>query len=217
LHFEINGNGNTIAISYITSRMNRILGLLLIVLAIKGCSGERSRDGDNFFNKKEYQNAIDAYNDYLEARPNDLEIIYKRGRAYEELGDDQEALSNYNFILTKDVEYPDAHMGIGNYYYRTNDYESALFYYDKAMAKDRSNAIGYLQKGKTHQRLGNLQEAMADYNSAISINDSKADFYIARGSLRLVMKQSSVACGDFRIAKSLGSIEADDIINEYCH
>lgn len=180
------------------------------------CSGERSREGDQFFNKKQYQNAIDAYNDYLEARPNDLKIIYKRGRAYEELGKDNEAVSDYRYIISKDAEYADAHLSMGGFFYRTNDYENALFHYDKALEKDRSNAVGYLQRGKTHQRLGSLKEAMGDYNAAISINESIGDFYIARGSLRLVMNQRSIACNDFRIANSLGSKEAEDIIKEYC-
>lgn len=196
--------------------MDKIIKLLVIVLLIAGCSGKRSKDGDRFFNTQKYQEAINAYNDYLEAKPNDLEIVYKRGRAYEELGNDKEAVANYEFIISKDGENANAHLSLGGYFYRMNDYESALFHYDLAMEKDRSNAIGYLQKGKTHQKLGDLKEALGDYNAAISINESIPEFYIARGSLRLVMKQKRTACNDFKIAQSLGSEEAPGIMAEYC-
>ncbi len=197
--------------------MNKLIGLLLMTIVMVGCSDERSREGDQLFNKQEYQKAIDAYNDYLEVRPNDLKTIYKRGRAYEELGNDTEAVSDYRYVISKDAQYADAHLSLGGYFYKINDYESALFHYDEAIAKDRSNAVGYLQKGKTNQKLGNLKEAMSDYNVAISINETMPEFYVARGSLRLVLNQGSIACNDFRIAKSLGSEEADSIIKEYCH
>lgn len=207
---------NPLPFLIIRIQMNKIIGLLLMVAALLGCSGKRSREGDQFFNKQQYQKAIDAYNDYLQVRPNDLKIIYKRGRAFEELGQDKEAISDYRFIISKDAEYADAHLSMGEFFYRTNDYESALFHYDKVLEKDKSNAVGYFQRGKTHQRLGSLKEAMGDYNTAISINGSMGEFYIARGSLRLVMNQKSIACNDFKIAKSLESKEADGIIKEYC-
>ena len=195
--------------------MSKIFRLLLLILIV-GCSGERSRDGDHFFNKQQYPEAIEAYNDYLEAKPNDLKIVYKRGRAYEELGNDDKAVADYNFIISKDSENADAHLGLGGYFYKIDDFENALFHYEHAVKKDRSNVIGFLQKGKTHQKLGNLKEAMADYNSAISIDKDIPDLYVARGSLRLVMNQSRLACNDFKIAKSLGSEESDDIIKQYC-
>ena len=195
--------------------MKKVLNISLL-LAIISCSGERSRDGDQFFNKGQYQQAIEAYDDYLEAKPNDLKIIYKRARAYEELGNDNKAVSGYQFIISKDEENADAHLGLGGYFYRTGDFENALFHYERAIEKDKSNAIAYLQKGKSNQKLSNLKEALSYYNLAISINKDIPDLYIARGSLRLVMNQSSLACNDFKIAKSLGSEEASDIIKEYC-
>jgi tetratricopeptide (TPR) repeat protein len=196
--------------------MNKIAGFFLVVIVLVGCSDQRSKEGDLFFNQQKFQEAIEAYNDYLEARPNDLAIIYKRGRAYEELGDDKSALQDYNFIIGKDAENVDGHLSLGGYFYRTGDFGSALFHYEIAMVKDQGNAIGFLQKGKTNQKLGNLREALSDYNAAISINESAAEFYIARGSLRLVMNKNGQACNDFKIAQSLGSNDAAGIIKDYC-
>jgi len=196
--------------------MNKLINILFLLVLVVRCSGERSEEGDQFFNKQQFEQAIEAYNDYLEARPNDLKIIYKRARAYEELGNDTKAVSGYEFIISRDEEHANAHLGLAGHFYRTSDFENALFHYERAIEKDKSNPIAYLQKGKSNQKLGNLREALGDYNSAISINRDIPDLYIARGSLRLVMNQSSLACNDFKIAKSLGSDEAPDIIKDYC-
>ena len=96
--------------------MNRIIGLLAIVVLIVACSSKRSKEGDEFFNTQQYQEAINAYNDYLEAKPNELKIVYKRGRAFEELGNDKKALADYQFIISKDAENADAHLSLGGYF-----------------------------------------------------------------------------------------------------
>lgn len=189
---------------------------MLVCLAVMACSGEKANEGDAFFNKEQYDQAISAYSEYLEVNPNDLNTLYKRARAYEAIGDEAKAVEQYRYIISKDNEHVDAHLSLGGHFYKIDQNDDALFHYERALDKDPNNSTGYVQRGKTHQKLGDLKKAMEDYNLAISINDSEPAFYIARGSLRLVMNQSSQACNDFKLGKSLGSEEADDIIKKYC-
>ncbi|MEO1051841.1 MAG: tetratricopeptide repeat protein [Bacteroidota bacterium] len=193
-----------------------ILTLLSITLLIS-CGGEESSIGDQHLRKGEYQQAVDAYTEYLKLNPADLKTIYNRGRAYEELQQYEKALVDFNTVLKKDPLNASAYISVGkDFYYRKSDYENAHYNFDLAIKYDKNNPNALYLRGKANQKLGNLDDALDDYNSALSINDNLAEAYMARGSLKIFKKQKRSACQDFSSARRLGLEEAEDVIKKYC-
>ncbi|WP_185154407.1 tetratricopeptide repeat protein [Fulvivirga sp. M361] len=199
--------------------MKRIYLLVALIgcLTLSSCKNENSELGDQHFKEGKYQEAIAAYTEYLRMQPRDIKTIYNRGRAYEELGQYDKALTDFRKVIKEDPLNINGYLSIANdYYHRLKDYENTIFFSDKALEFDANNVLAYTLKGKAHQKLGQLDEALTSYNAAISINKEFADAYLSRGSLRVYKKQTSKACADFNLAKSLGADQADDLVKKYC-
>lgn len=192
--------------------------IILLVISLAGCENKNSTEGDNFFAKGEYEKAVTAYTTYLTTEPRDVKTLYNRGRAYEELGQYELALADFNQVIKEDPFNVNAHLSITiDYYNRLNDYENTIFFAEKVLKLDETNASAFTLKGKAHQKLGNLTEALEAYNSAISVDNEYGEAYLSRGSLRLYQKQKSKACSDFRLASSLGLDKANELIKKYCN
>ena len=194
-----------------------LLVFLTACLGLVSCKNENSQIGDRHFKNGNYEEAIAAYTEYLRLKPRDIKTIYNRGRAYEELGQYEKALTDFRKVIKEDPLNVNGYLSIANdYYHRLKDYENTIFFSDKALKFDENNVLGYTLKGKAHQKLGQLDEALTSYNAAISINKEFPDAYLSRGSLRIYKKQTSKACTDFKLAKSLGAGQADELIKKYC-
>ena len=82
--------------------------------------------GHEYFEAKDYNNAVAEYTKAIEIRPKDSLYYDYRGNAYYELQDYQKALKDYNDAIT--IEKPDGIM-----YYNRGLVYFALKDYDKAM------------------------------------------------------------------------------------
>lgn len=196
-----------------SSKFNIFFGLFFLILV--SCSSDKSDQGDRLYRKGDFEQAIDAYTEYLVLNPTDLKTLYNRGRAYQELGKDEQALEDFMKVVKEDPTNVNALLSIANdYYHRIHDYENAIFYSDKVL-KISGNAMAFTLKGQSFQRLGKLNEAMQAYNDAISTTETYGDAYISRGSLFVYLNQDERACRDFQQARALDA-NVDDYISKYC-
>ena len=180
-----------------------------------GCGNDKSDEGDRHYRKGQYEEAVASYSEYLILNPTDLKTLYNRGRAYQEIGENDKAIEDFTKVIKEDPLNVNALLSIANdYYHRIHDYENAIFYADKAL-KVSGNAMAFTLKGQSYQRLGKLNEAMQAYNDAISISETYADAYISRGSLFIYLNQDDRACRDFRQARALDA-DVDSYIKKYC-
>lgn len=197
--------------------MKNIFIALLALIAVTGCKDERSDMGDKHFKSGNYKEAINAYTEYLRLEPTHVKSLYNRGRAYEELGEHEKALADFNKVVKEDPLNTNAYLSItSDYYYRQQDYENTIFYAEKVLALNENSVVAHTLKGKAYQKLGKLKEAMAAYNAAISVDKEYADAYLSRGLLRVHLNQTSRACADFQMATSLGSDRAKEAQKKYC-
>lgn len=198
--------------------VNRLGGFIFLMVAlISGCKDEDAVKGDQLFQKGRYEEAIAAYNEYLELNPSHIKSIYNRGRAYEELGQYDKALASFKEVLDIDEKNTAALMSVGQHYYRENDYPNAVFYLDKAVTVDNSNARAFFLLGRSYHLQGMVREAMEAYDSAISLNDNLGEAYLYRGALKAHLNRMSAACNDFKMAKSLEVRDADEALSRYCN
>lgn len=188
-----------------------ILGLGLI-----SCADENSLLGDAYYNEGKYEEAIKAYNDFLELNPRHTKTIYNRGRCYQQLGEHEKAIEDFQQVLKLDQRNESALLSLGQEMYRTEDYESVIFYSDKVLELRRNNAMAYYLKARAEQKLGNLRNALNNYNTAINLEPDFGEAYLHRGSVNLFFKRQANACKDLAKAKELGVAGAAEAHSKNC-
>ena len=191
-------------------------GTIILLISLFGCEDESSRMGDGYFKKGQYQEAVNAYTEYLSLKPNNIKALYNRGRAYEELGEFEKALADFNRVLENDDNHIQAQLSIAKDDFRKKEYLDVIYKCDIVLERSPQNLQAHLLKGQAYQKEGELKQAMDSYNQAISINKDFGVAYLYRGSLRIYLKQRTAACNDFKIAESLNVQGASKAREDYC-
>ena len=190
--------------------------VLFFVVAIWSCSEQEQKKGDDYFQEGNYTEAVSAYSETLSMDPSNVQVLYGRARAKEELGDLDGAIQDYEAALKSDDRNVRVLIGLGDIYYKKKDFANALFYYEQATTFEKNNAYALFKEGRAHHKLGNVDEAMDLYNDALRENNELGEAYLFRGALKVSQKKTGSACEDFKRAKSLGVSEADAAISSYC-
>lgn len=194
----------------------KVFTFLIPLLVLLSCSESDSNQGDQFFAKQQYQEAIDAYSEVVAKNAKNANAFYKRGRAYEELGRLDEAEKDYKASFDLDSRNIQVLMSLSNLYQKRKDNEMALQYANYATEIPGAPAMAFFLKGRAYHLLGNTENAMAEYNTAIKIDDDFGQAYYYRGMLKLATKQTRGACADFKLAASLNYLQADQALETYC-
>lgn len=191
--------------------------IIAVAIALLSCENEDSKMADRFYAQGQYDTAIALYTEYLTLNPEDIKTIYNRGRAYQQLGEHEKAIEDFQHVLKRDPVNVNALLSIAyDYYKRQQDYENTIFYTDKIIATSDGNDDAYVLQGRAYQRLGQIEEALENYNNAIASNEENAEAYLSRGSLYYAVKQNTKACRDFQTASALGSEQAANLRQKYC-
>ena len=145
----------------------------------------------------------------------DIEITYNRGRAFEELGQVQDATKDFETILEKEPKHLNANLSIAKMAYESGNYSKALLVTSKLIDyhQDSYQAHFWLARAKHH--LGQAESAMESYGAAISLNKNFGDAYYFRGALKTTLKLSS-ACEDLKTAQRLKVQGADAAVKKHC-
>lgn len=195
----------------------RIVGLLILTIFF-GCEGDSELEqAASHYNRGEYQKAIDAYTEYIRLNPASAVSFYNRGRSWQELGEYDRAIKDFEKVIEIDEGHVKAHISIGmDFYQRKKDYKKAIVHMNEALNTNPSNAEAFTIRGRAYQHLGDVAKASKDYNAAISVNNEYGEAYFSRGTLKLYEKNNSGACADFRMASNLGSENGKNAYDQYC-
>lgn len=189
---------------------------MLLLLAFTSCSNEERKKGDDLFQEGKYEEAVKAYSETLSLDPSNVQVLYGRARAKEEMGNYEGAIQDYSTALKHDDRNVKVLIGLGDVYYNQKDFANALFYYEQATNFEKNNAYALFKEGRAHHKLGNVEEAMDRYDDALRENPDLGEAYLFRGALKVSQKKTGAACEDFRKAKSLGVKEAEEALGSYC-
>ncbi|MBI4727600.1 tetratricopeptide repeat protein [candidate division TA06 bacterium] len=140
--------------------------------------------------------------------------IYKlRGKGYQNTGQYDKALSDYNKGLEyvpQDEETLVLIGGIfGNY---KGDQQKAVEYYSKAIAINPRYAMAYGMRGYAHALLHKDQEAINDFTTAIKLWPNFTIAYCGRARVYIRMNNLVQAVGDLQQAARGGNAEAQQAL-----
>ncbi|GGF39184.1 tetratricopeptide repeat protein [Echinicola rosea] len=193
-----------------------ILGLCICTALFSGCGNGGTSKGDTLFNEGNYQEAIAAYSDQLATKPKNVNALYSRGRAYEELGDLESAKADFEAGYKQDDKNIKLLMALSNVYQKEGNHERSLLYAEYATALPGAPAMANFMKARALHQIGSTEEAMKEYSAAIEKDKDFGQAYYYRGVLKYATEKQRSACTDFKKAVSLNYAPAESAMEKYC-
>ena len=190
--------------------------LIFVVLGFFACQSNNELPGDQLFEKGQYQQALAAYNDYLESNQATPSVLFNRGRCYEELKQWDLAIADFEQVIKIDQQNASAHVGIATVKYEEKKYQQSLLQAGKALELNDNFAEAHFIAARAKHQLGYVDGAFDSYTQALVINREYGEAFLYRGALKISMKQTRSACEDLLKARNLKIPGAQDALNKYC-
>ena len=131
--------------------------------------------GISYFNRAEYQAAVEQLKMALENDPEkeDIPYIYSYlGHCLKDTGEYHGAIEALKRGLEEDDQRPDIHNLLGVCYFKQEEYLSAISHFEKAVELNPSSAMDYANLGVNHNKLGNKEEAINYFTLALTLDPS---------------------------------------------
>jgi len=186
-----------------------------LLLLMYSCSSPDGSSGNNLFEQGDYKQAISEYNDHLENNPSDINAIYNRGRAYEEIGKIELAVTDFELVIKKEPDHLKAYLSLAKLYYDQKNFNKSLINSGKAIKIADNSAVGYFIKARAEHQLGFSDQALESYNEAILIDKDYGEAFLYRGALKVSLQYKS-ACDDFKKARQLEVSGSKSAFSKYC-
>lgn len=198
----------------------KLITKALLIPALAGslwaCSEVKRNPADRYFEKGEYELAVQTYTEDLKFKPTDVKMLYNRGRAFQEMGNLTDAKSDFESALGQDPKNFQVLLSLSALQFEEKNYASALLYATKAEEIPGAPAMASLLKGRALHQMGLTEEALKAYGNAIQIDKDFGQAYFNRGMLKVALKRNKQSCEDFKLASALNYPGAQDSFNKYC-
>lgn len=196
--------------------ITKVLIVPVFAGAIWACADSKSNPADRFFEKGEFEKAAQIYSEDLKFKPNDVKMLYNRGRAFQEMGKFQDAKADFESALAQDPNNFQVLLSLANIQLEEKSYASALLYATKAEEISGAPAMASFLKARALHQLGMAEDALKAYGNAIQIDKDFGQAYFNRGLLKVALDRNKQACEDFKLAAVLEYPGAEDSFKKYC-
>lgn len=175
------------------------------------------KQGNERFDKKEYDKAIDDFTKAIELNPNDADYYFCRGLAWQYKKEYDKAIADYSKVIEFKPNMNDIYHFRGyvwqakaDYLSMKNSHKIPLYEYDKALA-DYTKAIefnpddfdNYDGRGLIWLNKKEFDKAIADYNKAIELNPNETSGYWGLANLYATSSNENYRNGKMAIEYAL--------------
>ncbi len=158
--------------------------------------------GIELYEAKNYEAAINTFNEILAIDPNNFIVYNARGNVYVALGDYEKAINDFSRTSEIEQNFPHAYYNRGRVYYMLEKYDEALTDFQKSIELAPAE-FGYRANGNIgliYHKQGQYDKALEAYNESMSYDDSKADVFYLRGETYTALEEYQNAIADYRAA-----------------
>ena len=191
--------------------------VVLFSMAVAQTAKDHTQKGREFYEKREYMEALLNLNKAIEMDPNYSQAYYVRGNIKDAFDDRHGAMKDYNYALEKNPKFGDAFFARGNVKMKLQDYYGAIDDYSAAISLNENYIEAYFNRGKAKQFLQAYEDAINDCTKIIQIHPKNIDAYYMRGILRIDFGDMKNGCLDLSKAGELGDLKAYEVIKEKCN
>src|SRR5215468_9510702 len=136
-------------------------------LSGKGLAFAFYKRASGYYERGQYDRAIEDYNQAIRLNPNHANAFSNRGVAYGRKGDYDRAIENYDQAIRLNPKYINAFYNRGNAYRRKRDYDRAVQNYDQVIRLNPKHADAYSNRGLVRFYQGQFAAAVPDFSQAV--------------------------------------------------
>src|SRR5262244_3212742 len=172
-------------------------------LSGKGLAFAFYKRANGYYERGQYDRAIEDYNHVIGLNPNHANAFSNRGATYARKGEYDRAIENYDEAIRLNPKHADAFSNRGVAYGRKGDYDRAIENYDEALRLNPKHANALYNRGNAYRHKGDYNRAIENYDLAIELNPKHVDAFSNRGLVRFYQGQFAAAVPDFSQAVKL--------------
>ena len=199
----------------------------------RGISGGYSLRAQALVGSKQFEKAIEDFDEAIKHNPNYANVYRDRGNAYRNLKQYERAIEDYNKAIELDPEYALAYNNRGIAFRNLKQYERAIEDYNKAIELDPEYALAYINRGIPYYHLKQYERAIEEYNICFDLRakvkgKSKEIFYCGLALYLLtrdekileelktlqVEDETMLRIFEFSLRKSMGEEIAEEVREE---
>jgi len=139
------------------------------------------KSGNAYYDKGDYDHAIQDYAKAIELKPDFAEAYFNRGLAYNNKGDYDRAIPDFTKTIKLEPDHAEAYNSRGIAYDHKGDQDRALKDYTKAIELNPDYAKAYNNRGIAYYNKADYDRAILDYTKAIELKPDYAGAYCNRG------------------------------------
>ena len=196
--------------------MKKIVLLAGLLFLFTACGKNLGEQGFDKYQQGDYKGAIELFTQYIADHPQDADAFYNRGRAYEESGELDKAIEDFNTATTIS---PDEHsfwMSLGICNFKLKRYANTVSNMDALLQKNANDAQAYVLQGRAYSHLKEVKKAIDAFDAALRADERSGEAYLHRGILKSAAGAVSGGCSDLKKAESLGVKEAPSFYKKWC-
>ncbi|MCW3093222.1 MAG: hypothetical protein JWP81_4291 [Ferruginibacter sp.] len=187
--------------------LKKCFGLVFFLLIFSCARAQTAKElfnnGREFQNKKQYDQAIEAYTQAIAIDPNYTFAYNNRGLSYHAKKQYDLSIQDYNKAITIDPSLKMAYNNRGYAYQFKNMPDLAIQDYTKAVDIDPNYTLAYQNRGNIYFNKKQYDLARSDYQRAISLEPNNAALYYNLGNLFNAKKQVDSAISYYNQAIGL--------------
>lgn len=147
--------------------------------------------------------AKSAFSELMSRYPDSALVHKLMGIAYDEQGDLDRSLAEFEEAVRIDPRLQDAHLAIGILYMNKHEDREAVPWLQQELALNRCQATAHYYLGEVDRRAGHFTAALSHYRRAVECDPAFPDAYLGLGLLFEAERQDAKATSALRTAASL--------------
>ena len=155
-----------------------------------------------YFAKGEYAQSLRLYTRASRLRPDNADLLYRKGLCQEKLSDYREAIGAFRSATVIDTAHVHAYAHLGQSYFQMGKYDSAIAAYEEAVRLEEDNPSFLVNIALAWERRDSIERAAASFERAVRAcqPDQIARLYAQLAALRFNAKQYREAKEAYRRA-----------------
>lgn len=153
--------------------------------------------GNTYYEKGDYERAVEAYNTAIILNPTFSEAYFNRGLCYYNLKNFERAVTDYTKSGELDPKNPVIYNNRGDAYYRKQDFNTAIEDYDRALAINPKYLKAFYNRGLAYACLQDYEKAVEDFTEVVKLNPNFSEAYHIRGLAYDYLNQLDKAISDY--------------------
>jgi len=161
-----------------------------------------------------WKSSIDLWSYVIEKEPVKVNLAYyMRGVVYQEQGDLDKAIADYNMVNTLEPFHFEVYQGLGSIHEKMGQTDKAIEDYSMAVAINPRAEEVLVSRGILYGKTGLFDKAILDFNKAIEVAPDYPPAYVNRGTAYFRLGQDGTALADFNRAIELDQNYASVYVN----